>query len=131
MPFFAVHPDVATTLLHDPVDRREPETRSFSFLFGGEKWIENSFSCFFAHAGAGIADGQHNILTRQHADVLAGIFAVEFGAGGFDRQTAALRHGVTRIHDQIDQHLFDLSGIGLDFFQRRIQFCRQHDVFAN
>ena len=63
--------------------------------------------------------------------MLAGIFLIEFDAAGLDHQVAALRHRIARIHDQIYQHLFDLSWIGLDSIQRRIQFCRQRNVLAN
>src|SRR5580704_15567889 len=46
---FAVHPDVATALLDDSVDGREPQSSAASALFGGEEGLENVCDCSGIH----------------------------------------------------------------------------------
>ena len=80
----AVNPDVSTALFDNAVNRGEAEPGSFFFLFRGEEGVEDSRLRFFVHTHPGIADGQHYVISRQHPDVLARVFLVEFDTRGFD-----------------------------------------------
>ena len=44
---------------------------------------------------------------------------------------SALRHGVSGIDGQIQDHLFQLPCIGLDYPRAGIELCRDGNIFAN
>ena len=50
---------------------------------------------------------------------------------GFDLDATAGGHGVACVDDEIDQHLFDLAGIGKDRGDVASQVCLEADVFAD
>ena len=89
------------------------------------------FPHLFVHAGAGVADRQHNVGAGPNTDVRARIFTVQLSVRGFDGQVASLRHRIPRIDDQVNQHLFDLAGIGFDALQIGCQFRAELNVFTN
>ena len=62
---FAVHPDVASALLDDAVDRGKAETRSLRSL-GGKERLEDVGLGFGVHADAGVADGEHHVVSGLH-----------------------------------------------------------------
>src|ERR671920_253988 len=55
---------------------------------------------------------------------------VEVGVGGVDGQCAAGGHRIARVDGEIDQDLFDLTGIGAHRPQVRVQAGGQVDVLA-
>src|SRR6266496_6302659 len=63
--------------------------------------------------------------------MLGGIIVVERGMHGLNRNRATIRHSIARVHDQIDQNLFDLTWISTYppgiLTERRYQL----DVFAD
>ncbi len=64
--------------------------------------------------GAGIGDGDHDVLAFGHGIREAeDIAAVEIGVRGLDRDLAAVGHGVARVDRQIDQGALELIGVGL------------------
>ncbi len=48
-----------------------------------------------------------------------------------DQQKTALRHGISAIHCQIDQHLFELVRIHFDACVSAVQFGAQLNIFPN
>jgi len=52
-----VDPDVAFTLLDDPVHGGEPQTRSFPLLLGGEKGLKETILYLLRHSDARVAHG--------------------------------------------------------------------------
>ena len=54
--------------------------RALAGFLGGEERLEEALPGFRRHAGAVIADGEHAVRPRLHADVAVGVFAVQRGA---------------------------------------------------
>ena len=61
---FRVDLDVAVRLLDEAVDHRQPEARALADRLGGEERIEGAGDHVGRHAGAGVGDGEHDILAR-------------------------------------------------------------------
>jgi hypothetical protein len=55
---------------------------------------------------------------------------VEFGVHGFDRDLAALRHGVARVHHEVHQDLLNLAGVRIDLAKLVRGQERQVDALA-
>ena len=66
------------------------------------------------NAGAGVGDLQHDVRARLRVDVRAGERRVERHVPGEDRQPPAARHGVARVHAEVEQHLVELDRIAGD-----------------
>ena len=56
---------------------------------------------------------------------------LDLAIGGLDRQASALRHGVAGVEREVDQHLFELRGIGAHRPQVRRQLQIDRDVLAD
>ena len=59
------------------------------------------------------------------------MICIQVRSGGFNGQSATLRHCVTSIDDKINDDLLNLSRIGLHASHRRIQDYGQFDVLPN
>ena len=46
--------------------------------------------------------------------MLAHVVLIQRDIGGLDGQLAAVGHGVASVHGEVQDHLFDLAGIGFD-----------------
>ena len=66
----------------------------------------------FGHAGPGIGDHQHDIITDAGIRDARDIVLVEVRVVAFDGQFAPLGHGVPRIDGHVQQRTFNLPGIG-------------------
>ena len=82
------------------------------------------------HAAPGVADRQPHELARDHAAVLRGKRFIHLHIVGRDGQRPAVRHGIPRVDDQVHEHLFDVTRIGLDAAQFRLLPQQELDVFA-
>src|SRR5437016_10427033 len=87
--------------------------------------------CLAVHATTGIADGQADIGTWRQRGEVVDRTAVQFDLGRFDRERSALRHGIPRVDDEIDQNLFKLGLIGAQPSFRRIEFTDELDTLAD
>src|ERR1700675_4993285 len=67
---FTVNPDESVALLHNSVDRRQTQPRSFSGLFGRIERFENMNLSLGVHADACIADPQQDVLPWWDRDAL-------------------------------------------------------------
>src|SRR5260370_41705539 len=83
------------------------------------------------HAGAGIGYREHHVLPRLHGKVLAGVILVEIDVRGFDRQRAAVGHGIAGVHGEIEDDLLDLSAIRFHYRQLGPQIENDLDVFSD
>ena len=54
-----------------------------------------------------------DVAPRRHGRMGRGVVFVEIDVGGLERQAAALRHGVARVHGEVQDDLLDLARIGL------------------
>ena len=62
---FAVDPDGTAGLLDDAVHRRQPESRAFAGIFGGEEGLEQMAHYLLRHADAGVAHFQLDVAARR------------------------------------------------------------------
>ena len=60
---------------------------------------------------AGIADGQQDIGAGLGVRVVQRVVLVQHDVAGLDRQLAALRHGIARVHREVEQGGLQLRGI--------------------
>src|SRR5207247_501558 len=62
----AIDPDASFTLLHNSVDCRKAQARSFAKLLRGEEWLEDLFLRLAVHAAAVVRYRKHNIVAGLH-----------------------------------------------------------------
>src|SRR5579862_1515033 len=60
---FAMHLDVAVTLLHNAVNGRQPHSGAFSFFLCGEERFEDSGVRFGIHADSVIRDSEEHVAS--------------------------------------------------------------------
>ena len=111
----AVDPDVAVALLHDAVGRREAESGAVADRLGGEERLEDLGLGRRIHAAAGVAHRHEHVRSRTHhsSGMPVAVVAAQHHRRGLDREAAALRHGVTRVEREVDDHLLELRAVGL------------------
>ena len=63
--------------------------------------------------------------------MLVGVILVELGVGGLNRESAALGHGIARVHDQVRDHLLHLPRVGLHGAQVGCERGAQLDVLPD
>ena len=81
---------------------------------GGEERLEDAPPDRLVHADAGVAHGQHRVRPGPRAGMLGGVDRVEVDGARLDGERAAVGHRVAGVDDQVQHHLFDLAGVGLD-----------------
>src|SRR5208282_4532633 len=86
------HVHFARVLLDDAVAHRKAESGAPSGGLGCEEWIEDAMDMFRRNARSGVDDFDFDgaIVSR-----------------GPDFQHAAARHGVARVHEQVEKHLLE------------------------
>jgi hypothetical protein len=65
-------------LFHKAEHHRKPKAGALALFLGGEERFEEPGPGGRIHADAGIADGEHHVAARRHADVAAGVFVDQF-----------------------------------------------------
>src|SRR5580693_768853 len=132
LPRFALNQDIAATLLDDAVHGRKSQSSTFSFLLGGEKWLEDAQLGFFVHALAGISYREHDVKTRVNVGVFAAnVLMVQSGVGALNSDFSTIRHGVFGIDHQIHEDLLDLAGIGAGSAEIGCELRLQLDVLSD
>src|SRR5215472_1013578 len=103
LPGEALHPDLSSVFLDDPVGHRETQTGASRLAFTrrtlrSEEGIIDLVDVLGSDAGAGIAD----------ADLYSG------PVGGIDAQRAAAAgHGIFGIHEKVQEHLLQFAGVAM------------------
>ena len=100
---FAVCSDESTVALHDGQRGREPEAGALADFLGGEKGIEDFLDDSRRNAGPSVLDLDKNVRSQFCLWVQAGVMRVEAEVLGGDDQLAAIRHGIARVHTEIEQ----------------------------
>jgi hypothetical protein len=116
---------------HDAIGGGEPEPISLSGLLGGEKGLEQAGTGFGVHAAARVADGE---LDPGIAELLllaswSGCWLIVVPGG--ERDPAALRHGVARVQNQVQNDLLNLGRIHLHQAEITRQIGNEFDVLAD
>ncbi len=121
---------MSVRLFDEAVDHAETEPRSLSDVLGGEERFKHLFELAGGDPLAGVAHRDHDVVARIDLAAHGGIILVEHHILGFQRQLAAVRHGVPRIQGEVQDRRRELTGID----QGRRGIVRQHrfdfDLFA-
>src|SRR5438132_3326846 len=108
----ARHRDRPGALGDDAEDGRQPEPRPPPGWLRREKWLEDPCAHGFVHAVPTVRDLQRDVAPRLGREIAADNDLVELDVRGRDRDTPTVRHGVARVHYQIQEHLLDLGTVG-------------------
>ena len=116
--------DPAGVLFGQSMDSRQAEAGRFAGFFGGEKRFKEASLNFRCHAAARISHDQTDECSRAGVLMAARTSLINADSSGADGDQAAVRHGVTRIDNQMLKHLCDKSRVGRDRrqVQRKILF---------
>ena len=114
MPDFTIYIDPALVLLDDAKDGRQTETRAFASILGGEERFKDARKVFGGNAEAGVADGQAHERASPGAVELRADRFIKVSSGSLNDEPAAFGHGVAGIHREIQQHLIQHAGVGMD-----------------
>ena len=124
----AVQPDVAAALLDDAVGHGEAEPGALSQFLGGEEGFEGTGLHFAIHAVAGVAHNDLHVLAGFEIFGLADRVRIDGEIARLNGEASASRHGVLRVHGQIDEHLLDLIRVGLHPSQLALRQEDQLDI---
>ena len=80
---------MATTLLHDSVNRRQAQSGRAAALLGGEEGLEDAADRFAVHAAAAVGYRQLHIRPWLNIHVLAGVGFAQLDVGRLDFQAPA------------------------------------------
>jgi len=119
--------DGALVVLDNDGASGEPQAGTAAFGLGGKEGLKYFGLDFFAHAGAGVGDGDFDITSRRD---IRNLFILDGSRIELDHKPAALGHGVARIDGEVDQDLFNLIAIGFDRDGLRAKLNLNADVFA-
>jgi len=100
-PHLAVDFDVAAALLHDAMDRRQPQSSPFTNSLGGEERFEDVPARLCIHAHAGVAHRQHDVGARVRPRTRFDLALAPFHQPRLNRDLAAPRHRVPRVRRQV------------------------------
>ena len=96
-------------MLGKAVNLGEAQPRAEANLLCREKGLESARQHFLCHAGAGVRQSYGNELTRESiARVIAGS---QGGVPRIDTELAPPRHGIARVHADIEQRQFEFGAI--------------------
>ena len=112
----ALDADRAACLLDDPVHHREPEPGALADALRAEERLEDAGARLLVHPVPGVGDRDDRIAPH---------------VGSPDRQRAAVGHRVARVQSEIDEHLSELSLIGVHPRQLGIEPRDDGDLLAD
>src|SRR6185437_12841176 len=94
------------------------------------EWLEGPSHYLNGHSAAAVGYGQEHILARADFWVRGSVIFIEVSISGFDCEPAAVGHGITGIHSQIDYAGFHLICVGPDRPKRPSKYRLNSNLFA-
>ena len=79
----------------------ETKPRSLSHVLGGEERFKHLVEQAAGDTLPCVAHRDHDVVARLNLAVHAGVVLVEHDILGFERQLAAVRHGIARIQGEV------------------------------
>src|SRR5580658_5564348 len=98
---FAVDRNTPSALLHDAIDHRESQPRSFTRFLGREEWLEDSGLRAGIHSATRITDLQHYVGADGAVQLLSRDRLIQVDIGGTECQLASLGHGVASVDGKV------------------------------
>src|SRR5207244_11820590 len=83
------------------------------------------------HADAAVAHSQSHTWPGPCRDTALGVSPIQLDAGSLHRDYAASWHRIACVHRQVDNDLFQLTGVGPDGSQLGCQYRAEVDVLAD
>ena len=119
----ALDADEPVQLLDRSVDAAETQSGAFADLFRSEERVESSRLRAFVHSDAGISHPENDVPSwrRSHWGQVRNLVWQNLDVLRFDEHPAAAGHAITGIRGEVEQNLFKLHRIDLDW----IQICGQ------
>src|SRR5687768_5600740 len=102
---------MSIALLDDAVGSGQPQTSPFTFFLGGEKRLKKTRPHFGWHAHAIITDGDHDEISGRDVTAVPRIFFTKSYVTSFNRELAAIRHGIAGVKSKVENYLLDLARI--------------------
>ena len=129
-PHVTVHHDLAAALLDDAVHRGQTEPGAAVHGLRREERLEDPLERRGVHSLTRVLHAEHHVRSGHGLALRAEIVARERDVGGDQLDAAPVRHGVTRVDEQIHEHLIDLGGIGQHRARVDVGQERHRDVLA-
>jgi hypothetical protein len=105
---------VAGRLFDEAVHLRKTKPGALSHLLGGEERFEGLGDHLGRHAGTGIGDHHGDVLSGGNAGVICGSGGGYLAVARSHGQPTAAGHRVARIDRQVEDHVLQLVGVGMD-----------------
>jgi len=118
-------------LLDDAVRGGEAEPRALPETLGGEEGLEHALAGRDIHADSGVDHAEHHEIAGRHARAALDVRLLVADIPRLDGQTATARHGVTRVHGEVDNDLLQLTCVGVHVPEAIFQFQAHLDVVAD
>ena len=106
--------DEAACLFDDAVNGTKAKARALADFLGSEEGVEYLADHFFRNAGSRIRNPHQTIITRRNKFIEFLLFWPDRHIFRLECKQAVARHGVARIHREINNHLFKLPAVNLD-----------------
>src|SRR5258707_12309529 len=84
-----IHPDISVALFHYTINGRQTEASAFSSFLGGKKRLKNVRQRFGIHAGSGVGNCQHHVLSGPGTGMIMRVCLVQFYVVGLVFEIAA------------------------------------------
>src|SRR2546428_639605 len=123
--------DPPAVLLDDSVHRRQPESASLPARLGREERLEGALPRLLVHAKSRVADLEQHVRAGGRGRMHRNELGVQRDVACRDAQPAAGRHGISRIDREVDDDLLDLSRVGHDEVELRVERDDELDVLAD
>ncbi len=116
-----------------PVDAAETQSSPFPDFFRGEERIEGPRLRVLVHPDARISDPECYVTSwwRSHRGQVRELVWQNFDVLRLNEQPAAAGHGITGIRGEIEQNLFELHRIALDWREIWGQLGFDGDVYSD
>ena len=112
IPRLAIDGDPAVVLVHDAVNGREAKSGAFAQFLCGEEWLEDARQHMRGDAGARIAGCQTGEATGTRLRHRGDGCGIELRPDDVRSLRRPARHGIARVHREVEQHLLDHAGVG-------------------
>ena len=122
---------MTAALLENPVHRGEAEAGSLAELLRGEERLEDAGPRLRVHPRAAVGHRQAHVAAGLDTPVLAVERLLELHRERLDRQRPAVGHRVTPVHREVEEDLLELTGVGQDRADRRVELHDERDVLAD
>ena len=100
-------------LFHEAIDLAQAQARSAASALRCVERVKRALDDLWRHACPRVGDSDEHVLACGNLRVLTGISFVKVRVRSFNRQAAAVGHGVAGIDAQVQEGVLKLAGVGI------------------